>query len=145
MADFTVKIQETISLEGVHRGSEFSQTISGINYTDNRILNTTSGSETTIFSLGDTEGAGTFLTSSLKYARISNYSSDVPVNLKVSSSVEQLNFKVDTGGSFVLTTSEITGSILSGSDPVFTYDNVSSIKVEPSGSSAKIEYIIATT
>jgi len=146
MGNFTLKIQERISLEGVERGSDFSQTITGINHTDNRILNTLSGSETTIFSLGDTEGAGQFLTSSLKYARISNYSTDVPVNLKVSSSVEQLNFKIDAGGSFILSTSEITGSIIaSGSGSIFSYDDISSVKVEPSGSSAKIEYIIATT
>jgi hypothetical protein len=136
MANFNITIQERISLEGVERGSDFSQTITGVNYTDNRILNTLSGSETTIFSLSDTEGAGTFLSSSLKYARISNYSTDVPVNLKVSSSVEQLNFKIDAGGSFMVSTSAIT---------VFTYDDIASIKVEPSGSNAKIEYIIATT
>ena len=69
----------------------------------------------------------------------------MPVNLKVSSSVEQLNFKIDAGGSFMVSTSAITGSILSGSDAVFTYDDIASIKVEPSGSNAKIEYIIATT
>ena len=98
MADFIIKIQEQISLNGVQRGSEVSKTISGINYTDNRILNTSSGSETTIFSLSDTVGAGQFLTSSLKYARVSNNSTTVPVNLKVSSSTEQLNFKIDAGG-----------------------------------------------
>ena len=114
MADFIIKIQEQISLNGVQRGSEVSKTISGINYTDNRILNTSSGSETTIFSLSDTVGAGQFLTSSLKYARVSNNSTTVPVNLKVSSSTEQLNFKIDAGASFMLSTSNITGSILSG-------------------------------
>jgi|TARA_R100001443_G_scaffold103610_1_gene112022 hypothetical protein len=145
MADFIIKIQEQISLNGVQRGSEVSKTISGINYTDNRILNTSSGSETTIFSLSDTVGAGQFLTSSLKYARVSNNSTTVPVNLKVSSSTEQLNFKIDAGGSFMLSTSNITGSILSGSDAVFTYGDIASLKVEPSGSSAKVEYIIATT
>ena len=145
MGDFTLQIQERISLEGTERGSDFSQTITGINYTDNRILNTFSGSETTIFSLSDIEGAGTFLTSSLKYARVSNYSTDTPINLKVSSSTEQMNFKIDAGRSFMLSNSEITGSILSGSDSVFTYDNIASLKIEPSGSSAKIEYIIATT
>ena len=145
MADFIIKIQEQISLNGVQRGSDVSKTISGINYTDNRILNTSSGSETTIFSLSDTVGAGQFLTSSLKYARVSNNSTTVPVNLKVSSSTEQLNFKIDAGGSFMLSTSNITGSILSGSDAVFTYGDIASLKVEPSGSSAKVEYIIATT
>ena len=145
MADFIIKIQEQISLNGVQRGSEVSKTISGNNYTDNRILNTSSGSETTIFSLSDTVGVGQFLTSSLKYARVSNNSTTVPVNLKVSSSTEQLNFKIDAGGSFMLSTSNITGSILSGSDAVFTYGDIASLKVEPSGSSAKVDYIIATT
>ena len=45
----------------------------------------------------------------------------------------------------MVSTSAITGSILSGSDTVFTYDDIASLKVEPSGSNAKIEYIIATT
>ena len=61
----------------------------------------------------------------------------------------QLNFKVTAGDSFMLSTSNITGSILSGSDAVFSYGDISSIKVEPvsppTGSSAAIEYIIATT
>ena len=49
----------------------------------------------------------------------------------------------------MLSTSNITGSILSGSDAVFSYGDISSIKVEPvsppTGSSAAVEYIIATT
>ena len=67
MADFTVQIIENIKLNGVERGSQVNKIISGINYTDNRILNTISGSETTIFELSDANGAGTFVTSSLKY------------------------------------------------------------------------------
>ena len=53
MADFTVQIIENIKLNGVERGSQVNKIISGINYTDNRILNTISGSETTIFELSD--------------------------------------------------------------------------------------------
>jgi len=94
MADFTVQIIENIKLNGVQRGSQVNKIISGINYTDNRILNTFSGSETTIFSLSDVDGAGTFVTSSLKYARITNIDTTASINLKVSSSTEQLNFKV---------------------------------------------------
>ena len=40
----------------------------------------------------------------------------------------------------MLSTSEITGSIAD-----FTYDDIASISVSPSGSNAKIEYFIATT
>jgi len=140
MANFDILIRERILLDGTERGADYTHTISNVNYVDNRILNAPSGSEITIFSFSDINGAGTFVTSSLKYARISNYSSTVPVNLKVSSSTEELNFSIAAKGSFMLSTTDITGSV---SD--FTYDDIVSIKVEPSGSSAQIEYYIATT
>ena len=41
----------------------------------------------------------------------------------------------------MLSTSEITGSLVN----TFTYDDIMSISVEPSGTSAKVEYFIATT
>ena len=145
MADFTFSLQERIVLDGTQRGTDYSLSITGINYVDNRTLNIPSGSETTLFSLSDVNGAGTFVTSSVKYARISNHSTTVPVNLNVSSSNENLNFKIAAGGTFILSSSEITGSMQSGSDSVFTYDDIASIKAEPSSSAAKVEYFIVTT
>ena len=41
----------------------------------------------------------------------------------------------------MLSTSEITSSLTN----TFTYDNIDSVSVEPSGSNAKVEYFIATT
>lgn len=139
MADLNLLIKERISLEGTERGADYKLTLTNIGYVDNRILNAPSGSDTTIFSLGDTNGAGTFVTSSLKYARISNFSTS-SINLKVSSSTEELNFNIAGEGSFLLSTSEITGSVAD-----FTYDDIASVVVSPSGSDAKIEYFIATT
>ena len=127
------------------RGGDLNITIEDISYSDNRVLRIPSGSESTLFDLSNVVGAGQFVTSSLKYARITNIDTTSSINLKVSSSTEQLNFKVTAGDSFMLSTSNITGSILSGSDAVFTYGDIASLKVEPSGSSAKVEYIIATT
>jgi hypothetical protein len=143
MADFTLLIRERVNLEGTERGTDYNLTISDIIYSDNRIFNIPSGSEITIFSLGDTNGAGQFVTSSLKYARITNHSTSVPVNLRVSSSTENMNFSIAAGGSFMLSTSEITGSV--GANPLIGYDNIVDLKLEPSGSSAKVEYFIATT
>ena len=140
MADLTLLIKERIILEGTERGTDYNLTLSDIGYIDNRILNAPSGSDTTIFALADANAEGTFVTSSLKYARISNYSTTATVNLKVSSSTEELNFNVAAKGTFMLSTSEITGSIAD-----FTYDDIASISVSPSGSNAKIEYFIATT
>jgi len=140
MAEFNLFIKERILLDGTQRGTDFNLTLPGIDYIDNRILNIPSGSETTVFSLGDANNAGTFVTSSLKYARISNYSTTTPLNLKVSSSTEELNFSIAAKGTFMLSTSEITGSMSN-----FVYDDITSVKVEPSGSNVKIEYFIATT
>lgn len=140
MADLTLLIKERITLEGTERGTDYRHTLSDIGHVDNRILNAPSGSSTTIFSLGDTNGAGTFVTSSLKYARISNYSTTTPVNLTISSSTEELNFNIAAKGSFMLSSSEISGSV---SD--FVYDDIAFVMVEPSGSDAKIEYFVATT
>ena len=141
MADLKLEIKENITLEGVQRGSLHTVTLNNINNVDNRTLTAPSGSEITLFSLSDTEGAGTFVTSSLKYARITNHSTTVPINLKISSSTENYSVSIDTEGSYFLTTSKLTGS----SDVDFNYDDIVDLKVEPSSSDAKVEYFIATS
>ena len=141
MADFTLLIRERVLLEGTERGTDYNLTIKNIENIDNRIVTVPSGSETTIFKYDDTPGAGTFTSGSFKYGRVSNYSDTVPLNLKVSSSTELLNFSIAAGGTFMLSTSEITGSSIN----TFTYDDIASVSVEPSGNSAKVEYFIATT
>ena len=139
MAIFTLKITEQLTLNGDNVGSSITQTINNINYVDNRILSVPTGSITTIFSMDSVPGAGTFVSSSFQYGRITNNSTVVPVKLIVSSSTEAMSFLIATGSSFMLSTSKITGST-SG----LNFDNIKSIKVEPSGSAASIEYYIIT-
>ena len=141
MADFTLLIRERVLLEGTERGTDYNLTIKDIENYDNRIVTVPSGSETTIFEYSNKPESGTFTSGSFKYGRVSNYSSDTPINLKVSSSTELLNFSVAAGGTFMLSTSEITGSLTN----TFSYDDIMAVFVEPSGSSAKVEYFIATT
>ena len=141
MADFTLLIRERVLLEGTERGTDYNLTLKGIENYDNRIVTVPSGSETTIFKYSDTPSAGTFNSGSFRYGRISNYSSTVPINLKVSSSSELMNFSIAAGGTFMLSTSDITGSVTN----IFSYDDIMSVFVEPSGSSAKVEYFITTT
>jgi len=139
MANFTLKIIEQLTLNGDDVGSSVTQTINNINYIDNRILNIPSGSVTTIFSMDSVPGAGTFVTSSFQYGRITNNSTVVPIKLIVSSSTEAMSFLIATGSSFLLSTSKITGSITS-----LNFDDIKSVKIEPSGSAASIEYYILT-
>jgi hypothetical protein len=139
MAIFTLKIVEQLTLNGDDVGSSVTQTINNINFMDNRILNIPSGSITTIFSLDGLPGAGTFVSSSFQYGRVTNNSTTIPVKLIVSSSTEAMSFLIATGSSFMLSTSKVTGST-SG----LNFNDIRSIKVEPSGSIASIEYYVIT-
>ena len=141
MATFTSQIFEILTLNGDNVGSSVTQTINNINYVDNRILSVPTGSITTIFSMDDVPGAGTFVTSSIKYVRVSNISNtNVPIKLIVSCSTEAMSYLISTGSSYMMSTSKMTGST-SG----LVFDDIKSVKVQPSGSAASIEYYIVTT
>jgi hypothetical protein len=87
-----------------------------------------------------TPGAGTFVTSSIKYVRVTNTSALTPVKLIVSSSTEAMSYLIATGSSYMMSTSKMTGST-SG----LVFDDIQSVKVQPSSSAASIEYYIVTT
>ncbi len=140
MATFTSQIFEILTLNGDNVGSSVTNTINNINYVDNRILSIPTGSVTTLFSMDSVPGAGTFVTSSIQYVRVTNNSTTAPVKLIVSSSTEAMSYLIATGSSYMMSTSKMTGST-SG----LTFIDVKSVKAEPSGSSASIEYYIVTT
>jgi hypothetical protein len=140
MATFTSQIFEILTLNGDNVGSSVTQTINGINYVDNRILNVPTGSITTIFNMDGNPGAGTFVTSSIQYIRITNNSAQTPIKLIISSSTEAMSYLIATGSSYMMSTSKMTGST-SG----LIFDDIKSVKIQPSSSNANIEYYIATT
>jgi len=140
MATFTSQIFEILTLNGDNVGSSVTQTINNINYVDNRILSIPSGAVTTLFNMEATPGAGTFVTSSIQYVRVTNTSPTIPIKLIVSSSTEAMSYLIATGSSYMMATSKMTGST-SG----LSFGDVKSVKVEPSGSSGSVEYYIATT
>jgi hypothetical protein len=151
MADLTIYINEKITLDGNERGVLSTQTISDINSIDNRILSIPTGSYTPLFYFSPSNiDAGTFSTGSFKYGRITNKSSTVPIQVKItadtvpSSTLANTSFIITPGNSFFLSTTAVTGS--SPGSNVFTFNQyVYYLSVSPSGSSATIEYFIATT
>jgi len=140
MATFTSQIFEILTLNGDNVGSSVTQTINNVNYVDNRILSIPTGSVTTLFSMDSIPGAGTFVTSSIQYVRVTNNSTFTPVKLIVSSSTEAMSYLIATGSSYMISTSKMTGST-SG----LTFNDIQSVKVQPSSSAASIEYYIVTT
>ena len=139
MATFTSQIYEILSLNGDDVGSSVVNTINNVNYVDNRILSVPSGSVTTLFSFDSVPGAGTFVTSSVKYVRVTNNSTTTPVKLIISSSTEAMSYLITTGSSYMMSSTQMTGSTTG-----LSFNDVKSVKVEPSGSSASIEYYIVT-
>ena len=151
MADLTVYINEKITLDGNDRGVLTTQTISNINNIDNRILNIPTGSYTPLFYFNPSNiDAGTFSTGSFKYGRITNKSSTVPIQVRITadavptSSLTNTSFVITPGNSFFLSTTAITGST-PGSNTFIFNQYIYYISVAPSSSSASIEYFIATT
>jgi len=140
MATFTSQIFEILTLNGDNVGSSVTQTINNVNYVDNRILSVPTGSVTTLFSMDSVPGAGTFVTSSVRYVRVTNNSTVTPVKLIVSSSSEAMSYLIATGSSYMISTSKMTGST-SG----LAFNDIQSVKVQPSSSAASIEYYIVTT
>ena len=140
MATFTSQIFEILTLNGDNVGSSVTQTINNINYVDNRILSVPTGSVTTLFSMDSVPGAGTFVTSSIQYVRITNNSTVTPIKLIISSSTEAMSYLIATGSSYMISTSKMTGS-----EGGFNFADIKSVKVQPTGSVASIEYYIVTT
>jgi hypothetical protein len=140
MATFTSQIFEILTLNGDNVGSSVTNTINNVNFVDNRILSIPTGSVTTLFSMDSAPGAGTFVTSSVQYVRVTNNSTVTPIKLIVSSSTEAMSYLIATGSSYMLSTSKMTGST-SG----LSFNDIQSVKVQPSSSAASIEYYIVTT
>lgn len=142
MATLKLFINEQLSLDGDDRSTLQSIDISDINYLDHRTMLLPAGVKTSIFNFDTEVEAGTFKKDKLKYARITNQSTSIPVNIEVSSSTQAFNFRMEPQQSFYLPSSQVTGSLVG-----FSYDYISSINLRPSGSNnaAKVEFYIATS
>lgn len=142
MATLKLFINEQLSLDGDDRSTLQSIDISDINYLDHRTMLLPANTKTTIFEFDNEVTSGTFREDKLKYARITNQSTSIPVNIEVSSSTQAFNFRMEPQQSFYLPSSQVTGSLVG-----FSYDYISSINLRPSGSNnaAKVEFYIATS
>jgi len=142
MATLKLFINEELTLDGIDRSNYQTISLSGVNYLDHRTMLLPSASKTSIFNFDAEVEAGTFSEDKLKYARITNHSTTIPVNIEVSSSKQIFNFRMEPQQSFYLPSSQVTGSLTG-----FSYDYISSISLQPSGSNntARVEFYVATT
>jgi len=140
MANFTYFIRERVKLNGVERGTNVEIKIPGINYSDNRVMTIPSGSITEVINVDNLPGAGTFTSSSIKYARVTNLATS-SINLEVSGSTSQMNFLITGSGSFIFSTEFVAPSFNQ-----FIYNDLRSIKATAlTGGGATLSYFIALT
>ena len=140
MANFTYFIRERVKLNGIERGTNVEKTIPGINFADSRVMTIPSGSVTEVLNLKNLPGAGTFVSSSIKYARITNLSTG-SINLQVSGSSVEMNYLVSGSGTFMFNSEFVNETFAEG----FVYGDLRSIKASPLDPDATLSYFIALT
>jgi hypothetical protein len=145
MANLYVTITEAITLDNTNRGVTTTHTVLNVNGIDNRVLTCPTGSYTGLFYFDSSNiDAAVFPTSSFKYGRITNKSNTSAKLLIATSGSSYETFLLEAYSSFILSSALASGSLIPTSSFTFR-DYISEISIQPSSSSATIEYFIATT
>lgn len=154
MADLTVKITETISLNGKDQGGTYSKTISGINDIYKRIVTVPSGGDTTIatFQTAVSTSDVAMDLESIKYIRVTNLDSTNSVNLSLQiaggedgSANMSATVLLEAGKSFMLGT--VHDGIAVDDDAagiVTALTDLESILVDSASNAVQLEVLIAS-
>ena len=157
-SDLVVSIRETVTLNGNKYDSFTSHTIKRINEVSKRIVTIPSESAHELINCSGSIGMGSYVTSSLKYVRISNLNSDADqgsVNLVFRNyDNDEFAVKVDYGQSFLYPGSAADGvsgsmdAIHSGGTAVLAQDSMNDLKriiAHATGSNVDLEIFTAST
>jgi hypothetical protein len=136
----------TITEEQIVRNSiikhEVRHVIDNITNVDHRILTCPKDTSTDLFNVdGPNPGAGTFPSSSLKYARITNLDNSASMAVTVSVSNGSFTQELTPTSSMFIVSSNITSSNFNGSFG----DDISSVKIYAISSSADVEYTLVNS
>ena len=143
-ANFTYFIRERVKLEGVERGTNVEIRIPSISYADNRVMNIPANVHTEVVNVDNLPGAGTFVSSSIKYARLTNLSDD-SIDLQIYGSTSNQHYLLSPSGSFMFSSEYVDEEFNN-----FEYGDLRSIKARSIGSgedgfSSTLGYFIALT
>lgn len=142
----TVRIIEDISINNRDRGNTTTYEIGGINELSERIM-TVPTNTVTILSASDKVGAGTFLSSSLKYIRLTNLDDTNFVRLSFISGSSGLantaDLKLDSGKTMIFTNTSFSGSHDKRSFDSFS--GFTALKGTADTASVDLEIFIAST
>lgn len=136
---FKIKIIEEQIVRSNVVKNEIIHTIENVTNIDHRILTCPATTSIDLFNInGVNPGAGTFPSSSLQYARITNLDDTNSVAIIVSGSQGNYAQEITPGSSMFLASSQITSSNFNGTFG----DNIESVKIYAISSSIDVEYTL---
>ena len=144
MATLKVNITESITLNGSNYGANNTVSISGINEVDKRVVTAVTGSGGTQIYAGAAAAAqGTFITSSVKYIRITNTDTTNFVTLNVEDGTAYGQFRLEAGKSFIIGNPDHFDN---NNDIDTTVDNdITKIEAKADTAAVKLEVYVATS
>ena len=145
-ATLTIRISEEVDLNGKKLGNSNSHDIRGINEVSERIL-TIPTTEIAVLNLGSSVGAGTYVSSSVKYMRLTNLDNSNFVRLTfVSGSagtpLNRFDVKLEPQRTMMFTNASISGSAV-GKD-FNSFSSFDSLKAVANTASVDLELFVAS-
>ena len=140
MADLTVTISESLTLNGKEHGARNTETISSVTQVDHRIITATT-TEQSLLLFDTSVAAGTFADSSVKYLRLTNLDDTNFIEIRVLGSSEEYFVKLEPKDSFILGNSLMDANA-TGSQTV-TFGNIDSILARTDTANCQLEIFVA--
>ena len=145
-ATLTVKITESITLNGVDQGGTVTKTISSLNQVTKRIVNVPT-SQITVYTTGSDNESGQHDLSEVKYARITNLDGSNFCFIRVAeTNNDEFVYKLEAGHSFILGTHSVS---LSAADAATagtsgSFGSIASVKLQADTASIAAEVFLAS-
>tara|TARA_B100001094_G_scaffold317691_1_gene360397 strand:+ start:259 stop:717 length:459 start_codon:yes stop_codon:yes gene_type:complete len=145
-ATLKVQIQEDIELNGTTRGSKIIHQFSEIAQIDERIM-TIPTHDVDVLLLSSSAGAGTYETSTFKYARFTNLDDEnfLTITATAGASDSVAVQKLPPKSSMIITSPAISGSAGGVEVGGNTFSNFTAVKASANSSSVDMSLFIATT
>ena len=155
MADLTVTLTESVTLNGVDQGATTSLTVASVVETFKRIVACPTGVDTTVATFKSTSATadGALDVEDVRYVRVTNLDSSNPVNLSLqidageddSAADESATILLEAGKSFIMGTPS-DGVAVSDANAtiVTTLHNLESILIDPLTNEVAVEIFIAS-
>tara|TARA_R100000808_G_C2058905_1_gene91203 strand:+ start:53 stop:499 length:447 start_codon:yes stop_codon:yes gene_type:complete len=146
MADLTVTLTESVTLQGESRGSTNTLTIGSVESTLERIVTCPASQTTTVatFNSNVYGAAGAIDIEDTKYIRITNLDSTNALELAIVGAATLYQVALKAGESHILGSPDALMLAEADTSPSFgTMADLGSIQVNPGGNAIKIELFIA--